>query len=460
MHIVADSTCSADYGTDFDRGRWSARAPHGGVDTCAGDSGGPLQAPVGGGGYRLVGITAGVTAAPSPMRPASTRASPGRRCASLIESDVASLETTDWPARRRAPPARNPGATTRISTGTATNRLREVQAHPRQEEAEALREERPRPPEPAASPPPRAGARLRAEGSLEIVLRVVLGIVLASAALAKLASPRASIGALDSFGFEEGPLRPVAWAALIAVELALAVAVALGSDAAAYAAAGLMAMFAALTVAALLRGRAGAPCACFGPRSRVSWLGVLRNLALAAAFALVPSVDSISIGTAGLDVDRDRRRARRLRRPGDRGARRSPARSGCCASSSARRARSRSPGRGRRSARAPEALARAPRPETGCGLRPRGLHLRGLRYLPDPRAGDRERGQGPAGRGWPSSTRSRRRSSGASWRSPAAPSRSRSIARARCSPRGPSTTSRSSRASWRRRSGGGSPVGA
>ena len=73
----------------------------------------------------------------------------------------------------------------------------------------------------------------------------------------------------------EGPLRPIAWAALIAVELALAVAVALGSDAAAYAAAGLMALFAALTVAALLRGRAGAPCACFGPRSKVSWLGVL-----------------------------------------------------------------------------------------------------------------------------------------------------------------------------------------
>jgi hypothetical protein len=134
---------------------------------------------------------------------------------------------------------------------------------------------------------------------LEIILRVALGIVLASAALAKLASPRASIAALSSFGFGDGPLRPLAWAALIAVELALAVAVALGSDAAAYAAAGLMAMFAALTIGALLRGRAAAPCACFGPRSTVSWLGVLRNLGLAVAFAAVPSVDSISIGTQG-----------------------------------------------------------------------------------------------------------------------------------------------------------------
>jgi hypothetical protein len=134
---------------------------------------------------------------------------------------------------------------------------------------------------------------------LEIVLRVGLGVVLAGAALAKLAAPRESIAALSSLGFADSPLRPIAWAVLIAVELALAVAVALGSDTAAYAAAGLMAMFAAVTVGALLRGRAGAPCACFGPRSTVSWLGVLRNAGLAAAFALVPSIDSISIGTHG-----------------------------------------------------------------------------------------------------------------------------------------------------------------
>jgi hypothetical protein len=134
---------------------------------------------------------------------------------------------------------------------------------------------------------------------VEIVLRVVLGLVLAGAALAKLLSPRASIGALAGFGFGDGPLRPIAWAALIAVELALAIAVALGSDAAAYAAAALMAMFAALTVGALLRGRAGAPCGCFGPRSKVSWLGVLRNVVLAVAFALVPSTGSISIDTQG-----------------------------------------------------------------------------------------------------------------------------------------------------------------
>jgi Methylamine utilisation protein MauE len=132
---------------------------------------------------------------------------------------------------------------------------------------------------------------------LETFLRVALGIVLAGAALAKLASPRASIASLASFGFEDGALRPVAWAGLIAIELVLAVAVALGSDTAAYAASALMLLFAALTAGAILRGRAGAPCACFGPRSKVSWLGVVRNLGLAAGFALVPQVDSLGLST-------------------------------------------------------------------------------------------------------------------------------------------------------------------
>jgi hypothetical protein len=132
---------------------------------------------------------------------------------------------------------------------------------------------------------------------VETFLRVGLGIVLAGAALAKLASPRASIAAMASFGFEGGSLRPIAWAGLIAVELGLAVAVALGSDPAAWLAAGLMLLFAALTAGAVMRGQAGAPCACFGPRSKVSWLGVARNLALAAGFALIPLVGSIDLST-------------------------------------------------------------------------------------------------------------------------------------------------------------------
>jgi hypothetical protein len=132
---------------------------------------------------------------------------------------------------------------------------------------------------------------------IEIVVRVLLAGVLAGAALAKLASPRSSEAALSTFGFGAGPLRRLAWGGLIAVELGLAVGVAAGVDAAAYGAAALLAMFAALMGSALMQGRAGAPCACFGARSTVSRLALARNLALAAAFAAVPSLPSDELGT-------------------------------------------------------------------------------------------------------------------------------------------------------------------
>jgi hypothetical protein len=132
---------------------------------------------------------------------------------------------------------------------------------------------------------------------IEIVFRVVLAGVLAVAALSKLASPSSSRAALASFGFAEGPLRGIAWGLLIALELGLAGGVALGSESAAYGAAALMLLLAAVIAGALLRGQAGAPCACFGARSRVSGLGVARNLLLAAAFAALPSVSSIELST-------------------------------------------------------------------------------------------------------------------------------------------------------------------
>jgi methylamine utilization protein MauE len=132
---------------------------------------------------------------------------------------------------------------------------------------------------------------------IEIVLRVVLAGVLAVAALAKLASPRSSQTALATFGFGEGPIRFAAWAALVAAELGLAAGVAAGLDSAAYAAAALMLALAALMVGALIRGRAGEPCACFGARSRVSRLGVARDLLLAGGFAALPSLSSVELTT-------------------------------------------------------------------------------------------------------------------------------------------------------------------
>jgi hypothetical protein len=123
---------------------------------------------------------------------------------------------------------------------------------------------------------------------IEIVVRVALAGLLGGAAVAKLLSPRTSEAALATFGFAAGPLRRSAWMGLIATELSLAAGVALGSDAAAFGAAALMATFAALIGSALMRGRAGAPCACFGARSTIGPLSVLRNLALGAGFAAVP----------------------------------------------------------------------------------------------------------------------------------------------------------------------------
>jgi hypothetical protein len=124
---------------------------------------------------------------------------------------------------------------------------------------------------------------------MALVVRIVLASILAAAAAAKALRPGSAAAALGTFGV---PLRirlPAALA-LTAAELAIAVAVAVGVDAAAYCAAVLLVAFAAALVLALGTGGAGKLCACFGPRSRVSRRAVVRDLALAAGFAAVPSV--------------------------------------------------------------------------------------------------------------------------------------------------------------------------
>ena len=68
----------------------------------------------------------------------------------------------------------------------------------------------------------------------------------------------------------------------------MAVALLAGADWAPYAGAGLLTLFAFAAAVALAAGRGGAPCACFGARSRLRPRVVVRNLVLAAAFASVP----------------------------------------------------------------------------------------------------------------------------------------------------------------------------
>ncbi len=132
---------------------------------------------------------------------------------------------------------------------------------------------------------------------LEVAARLVLGGVLAGASLAKLASPGSSRAAMASFGIDGRRLQSVAWALLIATELGLAAGVIAGSATAAYLAAALMATFAATMVGAILRGRAGAPCACFGARSTIGWAAVARNAVLAIAFAALPLLPEADLST-------------------------------------------------------------------------------------------------------------------------------------------------------------------
>ncbi|MGH2983145.1 MAG: trypsin-like serine protease [Solirubrobacterales bacterium] len=92
--IVADSTCAADYGVYFNGSTMvCAGYTAGGIDTCYGDSGGPMQAPLQGGGYRLVGITSWGAGCAQPNAPGVyTRvADSGLRAA--VASKVFELET-------------------------------------------------------------------------------------------------------------------------------------------------------------------------------------------------------------------------------------------------------------------------------------------------------------------------------------------------------------------------------
>lgn len=122
------------------------------------------------------------------------------------------------------------------------------------------------------------------------VVGLVLAALLLAAAGLKLAAPRTSAAALATFGIRPPRLQRAAWTAVLVAEVVLAVTVALGLDPAAYAAAALMALFAVAQLVALARGRRGAPCACFGARSTVSPAAVIRDLVLAAAFAVLPSL--------------------------------------------------------------------------------------------------------------------------------------------------------------------------
>jgi hypothetical protein len=132
---------------------------------------------------------------------------------------------------------------------------------------------------------------------IEMAGRLILAAVLAVSAVAKLAHPDESRVALATYGFRPGAQQWGAWIFVVGAELALAGGVAAGIEGAAYAAGGLMLLFAATLGSALAQGKAGAPCACFGGDSTVSPVAIGRNLALAAAFFVLPSLPGGSLST-------------------------------------------------------------------------------------------------------------------------------------------------------------------
>ena len=131
------------------------------------------------------------------------------------------------------------------------------------------------------------------------IVSVLLGLVLLGTAAAKVAAPARSRAALATFGLRTGRARALAWGGVIVVEAGLGLGVALGSDAAAYVAAVLMLCFAGLLARALRAGRAGEPCGCLGPGSKVTPGAVVRAVGLAVAFALLPLVPDTQPSTDG-----------------------------------------------------------------------------------------------------------------------------------------------------------------
>jgi hypothetical protein len=122
---------------------------------------------------------------------------------------------------------------------------------------------------------------------MSTVAQTLLAIVLLAAVALKLRDRARSADALATYGIGPAAVRAAVLVVIVAAELVIAAGLIAGVEWAAVAACVLFAAFALASAGALLAGRAGRPCACFGARSRLSRLSPLQGLlAGALAFAL------------------------------------------------------------------------------------------------------------------------------------------------------------------------------
>lgn len=113
-----------------------------------------------------------------------------------------------------------------------------------------------------------------------------LVLLLCAAAGSKAWQLDRAAAALATYGIVGARAQRLAAVAIVAVELALALAVVLRAPGALWAVAALFLAFAVATLAALLAGRGGLPCACFGGSARLGWSTPIR----AGAVALLSGV--------------------------------------------------------------------------------------------------------------------------------------------------------------------------
>ena len=123
------------------------------------------------------------------------------------------------------------------------------------------------------------------------LVSIWLALALAVSAAAKAWRSGQAAQALATYGVRGQAAQWLGVWLLIAIELALAVGLAAAMRWAQWAATALFVVFACGTSVALLAGRAGRPCACFGAGSRLGWSSPARALAL----AVVAGVDASSV---------------------------------------------------------------------------------------------------------------------------------------------------------------------